>query len=182
MSAGSLCSKMRSIRRRVERVRDAIDPFEARAEEFLRTQPDGRMGIAKADGITFTVHLVKLSQVLRDFSASRVFQDLCHDVIGPDVRLYWDQAVYKKPEYPKPFPWHQDNGYTYIEPQAYLTCWIALNDATVDNGCPWVIPGGHLRGTLAHRTSKLASSAAKKTVPRRSPCRYAPAASSCFPR
>jgi phytanoyl-CoA hydroxylase len=139
----------------IVRVRDAIDPFEAKAEEFLRSRPDGRMGIAKADGITFTVHLVKLSKVLREFSASRVFQDLCHDLIGPDVRLYWDQAVYKKPEYPKPFPWHQDNGYTYIEPQAYLTCWIALNDATIDNGCPWVIPCGHLRGTLAHRLSKL---------------------------
>ena len=137
------------------RVRDAIDPFEVKAEEFLRSCPDGRMGIAQADGITFTVHLVRLSQVLREFSASRIFQDLCHDLIGRNVRLYWDQAVYKKPEYPKPFPWHQDNGYTYIEPQAYLTCWIALNDATVDNGCPWVIPGGHLRGTLAHSLSKL---------------------------
>jgi phytanoyl-CoA hydroxylase len=139
----------------VVRVREAIDPFEAKAEEFLRSRPDGRMGIAQADGITFTVHLVRLSSVLREFSASHVFSGLCHDLIGPDVRLYWDQAVYKKPEYPKHFPWHQDNGYTYIEPQAYLTCWIALNDATVDNGCPWVIPGGHLRGTLAHRLSKL---------------------------
>ncbi len=139
----------------VMRVRDAIDPFEVKAEEFLRSRPDGRMGIAQADGITFTVHLVRLSQVLREFSASRIFQDLCQDLIGPNVRLYWDQAVYKKPEYPKPFPWHQDNGYTFIEPQAYLTCWIALNEATVDNGCPWVIPGGHLRGTLAHRLSKL---------------------------
>jgi ectoine hydroxylase-related dioxygenase (phytanoyl-CoA dioxygenase family) len=138
----------------IDRVRTAIDPFEAKAEEFLRSQPDGRMGIAKADGITFTVHLVRLSKVLREFSAGSLFQDLCHDVIGPDVRLYWDQAVYKKPEYPKPFPWHQDNGYTYIEPQAYLTCWIALNDATEDNGCPWVIPGGHLRGTLRHRASE----------------------------
>ena len=71
----------------IDRVRDAIDPFEARAEEFLRSQPDGRMGIAKADGITFTVHLVRMSQVLRDFSASRLFRDLCRDVIGPDVRL-----------------------------------------------------------------------------------------------
>jgi phytanoyl-CoA hydroxylase len=139
----------------VMQVRDAIDPFEVKAEEFLRSRPDGRMGIAQADGITFTVHLVRLSQVLREFSASSIFSGLCHDLIGPNVRLYWDQAVYKKPEYPKPFPWHQDNGYTYIEPQAYLTCWIALNDATVDNGCPWVIPGGHLRGTLAHRLSKL---------------------------
>jgi len=139
----------------IEQVRDAIDPFEAKTEEFLRSRPDRRMFIAEADGISFTVHIVKYSKLIRDFSASKVFQDLCHDLIGPDVRLYWDQAVYKKPEYPKPFPWHQDNGYTYIEPQAYLTCWLALSDATLDNGCPWVIPGGHLRGTLAHRPSKL---------------------------
>jgi ectoine hydroxylase-related dioxygenase (phytanoyl-CoA dioxygenase family) len=139
----------------VARLTAAIDPFEVRGEEFLRTLPDKRMFIAQADGITFTTHLVKLSPLLRDFSASRLFVDLCCDLIGPDVRLYWDQAVYKKPEYPKPFPWHQDNGYTYVEPQAYLTCWIALNDATLDNGCPWVVPGGHLRGTLAHRLSKL---------------------------
>jgi len=139
----------------VEQLRDAIDPFEAQTEEFLRSRPDRRMFIAEADGISFTTFLVNRSRLIRDFSASAVFQDLCHDLIGPDARLYWDQAVYKKPEYPKPFPWHQDNGYTYIEPQAYLTCWLALNDATVDNGCPWVIPGGHLRGTLAHRESKL---------------------------
>jgi ectoine hydroxylase-related dioxygenase (phytanoyl-CoA dioxygenase family) len=139
----------------IERLRDAIDPFEAKTEEFLRSRPDRRMFIAEADGISFTTFLVNRSKLVRDFSASAVFQDLCHDLIGSDVRLYWDQAVYKKPEYPKPFPWHQDNGYTYIEPQAYLTCWLALNDANVDNGCPWVIPGGHLRGTLAHRESKL---------------------------
>jgi phytanoyl-CoA hydroxylase len=139
----------------LERVRNAIDPFEAKTEEFLRSRPDGRMFIAQADGISFTVHLVKRSAVCREFSASRVFQDLCHDLIGHDARLYWDQAVYKKPEYPKPFPWHQDNGYTFVEPQEYLTCWVALTDATLDNGCPWVIPGGHLRGTLAHRLSEL---------------------------
>jgi len=142
-------------RETIERVVDAVAPFERAAEDQLRQRPGKRMFIAEADGITFTTHLVKRSSVLREFSAHEIFADLCHDLIGPDVRLYWDQAVYKKPEYQKHFPWHQDNGYTYIEPQAYLTCWIALNDATLDNGCPWVIPGGHLRGTLAHRASKL---------------------------
>ncbi|HYL58709.1 MAG TPA: phytanoyl-CoA dioxygenase family protein [Candidatus Acidoferrales bacterium] len=136
------------------RVRDEIDPYEAKTEKYLRAQPNRRAMIAEADGISFTVHLVRRSKICREFSASAVFTDLCHDLIGPDVRLYWDQAVYKKPEYPKIFPWHQDNGYTYIEPQAYLTCWVALTDATVDNGCPWVIPGGHLRGTLAHRMTE----------------------------
>jgi ectoine hydroxylase-related dioxygenase (phytanoyl-CoA dioxygenase family) len=142
-------------RETVARVTAEIDPWEARVEEFLRAQPNRRMMISEAEGISFTVHLVKRSQFLREFAASAIFIDLCHDLIGPDVRLYWDQAVYKKPEYPKHFPWHQDNGYTYIEPQAYLTCWIALTDATIDNGCPWVIPGGHLHGTLKHRASEL---------------------------
>jgi len=139
----------------VDRVIAEIDPFEAKFEEALRKQPNGRAFIAEADGITFTIHLVKRSRYLREFSASPLFADLCHDLIGPTARLYWDQAVYKKSEYPKPFPWHQDNGYTYVEPQAYLTCWIALTDATTENGCPWVIPGGHLHGTLAHRPSEL---------------------------
>jgi ectoine hydroxylase-related dioxygenase (phytanoyl-CoA dioxygenase family) len=139
----------------VARAIDAIDPYEARVESYLRAQPGRRALISEADGISFTVHLVKRSSVLRELSAAPLFAGLCRDLIGPEVRLYWDQAVYKKPEYPKLFPWHQDNAYTYIEPQAYLTCWIALTDVTEDNGCPWVIPGGHLRGTLAHRWTDL---------------------------
>ncbi len=138
----------------IARVIAEIDPREARMEEFVRAQPGKRLMISEADGISFTIHLVRRSQFLREFSASQVFADLCHDLIGPDVRLYWYQAVYKKREYPKDFPWHQDNGYTFIEPQAYLTCWIALSEATIDNGCPWIIPGGHLRGTLMHRASE----------------------------
>ncbi|HEY2664283.1 MAG TPA: phytanoyl-CoA dioxygenase family protein [Candidatus Binataceae bacterium] len=142
-------------RETIARITAAIDPLEAEVEQWLRKQPRGRMFIAQADGITFTTHLVKRSQTLREFAASHLFADLCHDLIGPEARLYWDQSVYKKGEYPKPFPWHQDNGYTYIEPQAYLTCWLALTDATLENGCPWIAAGAHRRGTLAHRLTDL---------------------------
>ena len=95
------------------------------------------------------------SETLRAFSRHPVFQGLCHDTLGPGARLYWDQAVYKKPGNPEDFPWHQDNGYTFIEPQQYLTCWVALTDATLDNGCPWVVPGLHRGGTLEHRGTRL---------------------------
>ena len=135
-------------------VRAAIDPFEARDEEMIRGL-GGKVFIARADEITFTVHLVKRSRLLRDFCASAVFADLAHDLIGSDVRLYWDQAVYKKPGADEPFPWHQDNGYTFVEPQQYLTCWVALTDATAENGCPWVVPGLHRRGTLRHELGDL---------------------------
>ncbi|HXZ85991.1 MAG TPA: phytanoyl-CoA dioxygenase family protein [Myxococcota bacterium] len=139
----------------VARVTQEIAPFEARAQAFLRTQPGGRFAIARADEITFTTHLVVRSPYLRDFCRHPVFCDLVHDLVGPDVRLYWDQAVYKKPGTRAPFPWHQDNGYTFVEPQAYLTCWVALTDATEDNGCPRVVPGLHRGGTLAHAPSEL---------------------------
>jgi phytanoyl-CoA hydroxylase len=133
----------------------AIDPFESRQEEALRTMEGGRFFIARAGEITFTTHLVTRSERLRAFTSSALLTDLCADLIGPDVRLYWDQAVYKKPETAAPFPWHQDNGYAFVEPQQYLTCWVALTDATLDNGCPWVVPGLHRRGTLAHEYSDI---------------------------
>ena len=133
----------------------AIDPFEERQADALRELEGGRFFIARADEITFTTHLVLQSPVLRQFTRSALLTDLCADLVGPDVRLYWDQAVYKKPGTESPFPWHQDNGYAFVEPQQYLTCWVALTDATEENGCPWVVPGLHRRGTLAHEYSDI---------------------------
>jgi len=130
-----------------------LDALDAQVSAFLRSRPDGRMLIAEDGNITFMTHAVLRSAAVRAFCSHRVFQDLGHDLIGPDVRLYWDQGVYKKPERPGTFPWHQDNGYTYVEPQQYVTCWVALNDATVENGCPRVVPGLHLYGTLEHWTA-----------------------------
>jgi ectoine hydroxylase-related dioxygenase (phytanoyl-CoA dioxygenase family) len=128
-----------------------IDAIEAKVEGFLRTRPDERLMIAEAGAITFATHLVTRSARLRALAGHPLFADLCHDLVGPDANLYWDQAVYKKPEKPRRFPWHQDNGYTYVEPQQYLTCWVALTDATEENGCPVVAPGLHRLGTLRHR-------------------------------
>ena len=131
-----------------------IDPFERELEEQLRLAEGGKAFIARADQITFTTHLVVRSSLLRRFVAGSLFTGLCADLIGPDVRLYWDQAVYKKPGTDAPFPWHQDNGYAYVEPQQYLTCWIALSEATEDNGCPWVVPGIHRTGTMRHHLTE----------------------------
>ena len=67
-----------------------------------------------------------------------------------DVRLYWEQAVAKPAQARTVLPWHQDNGYTPLEPEEYVTCWLALDDAELDNGCLWVIPGSHRNGTQPH--------------------------------
>src|SRR6187551_1119724 len=59
----------------VERAIAEIDPWEAKVEAALREQ-GGRRFIARADEITFTVHLVLRSPFLRDLCAGPVFQDL----------------------------------------------------------------------------------------------------------
>jgi ectoine hydroxylase-related dioxygenase (phytanoyl-CoA dioxygenase family) len=127
-----------------------LDRFETRADTFLRER-GGRLGIAESGAITFAPNLTGRSPLLAAFAAHPVLLALCRDLIGEDVNLYWDQAVYKKPEKPRRFPWHQDNGYKFVLPQTYLTCWIALSDATLENGCPHVAPGLHRLGTLRHR-------------------------------
>jgi phytanoyl-CoA hydroxylase len=134
----------------VEKLTAGLDVIEAEIDEMLRAQPGGRLFIAETGAISFSPHAVRRSAAARAASRHPAIVDVCHDLMGPDVRLYWDQLVYKKPEKPREFPWHQDNGYTYVEPQQYLTVWLALTDASVDNGCPWVVPGVHLGGTLSH--------------------------------
>jgi ectoine hydroxylase-related dioxygenase (phytanoyl-CoA dioxygenase family) len=127
------------------------DAHDARTGEFLAGMEGERFSIAERGAITFSLFPAATDAATRAFAAHPVFADLCHDLIGPDARLYHDQVVYKHPEKPRRFPWHQDNGYTFITPQQYLTCWVALTDATEANGCPQVVPGLHRRGTLRHR-------------------------------
>ncbi len=146
---------------------DAFDPDEVRAvdraltpgtelvRDLLDQLPDGRLSVAGTDTQIVAPNQVGSAGVLADFVHHPVLSGLCHDLIGPDVRLYWEQAVYKQPHSAEPVLWHQDNGYTYVEPQAYLTCWVALTDATPENGCVSVIPGAHTLGTLRHRSTPI---------------------------
>ena len=126
------------------------DEAEDEAIAELKRQADERFLISENGAITFAGQLVRQKPEIRPFVRNEKILGICLDLIGPNVRMYHDQAVYKMTEKPRRFPWHQDNGYLFVEPQHYLTCWIALTDATIDNGCPQVVPGLHKEGTLAH--------------------------------
>ena len=91
-----------------------------------------RLIIGERGAIAFAPHLALKSSVLRDAVLSSPISEVAHDIIGPEARLYHDQAVYKENEKPRRFPWHQDNGYTFVSPENYLTVWIALTDAMLN--------------------------------------------------
>jgi ectoine hydroxylase-related dioxygenase (phytanoyl-CoA dioxygenase family) len=91
------------------------------------------------------------SAVCRRFATSPRLVAPMIEILGPDVRLYWDQAVSKPPGATSDVPWHQDNGYLAVEPEEYATCTVALDAMTRENGCLWIQPGSHHRGTQPHR-------------------------------
>ena len=79
-----------------------------------------------------------------------------NQLIGPNLRCWFDQFVVKPPatgsQSPDAvFPWHQDNGYNAPRPDNNITVWIALDQTTLDNGCIWVVPASHKNGPLPHR-------------------------------
>lgn len=71
-------------------------------------------------------------------------------LLGPDVRFWWDQGINKSPGALSYIPWHQDNGYSQGQAPEYLTTWLALDDSTPDNGGLFVIPGSHAAGYREH--------------------------------
>lgn len=60
------------------------------------------------------------------------------------VRFWHDQLFCKPPRHGGVVAWHQDYSYwTRTQPMAHLTCWIGLDESTVDNGCVHYVPGSH---------------------------------------
>lgn len=75
--------------------------------------------------------------------------DIVETLIGPDIKLFGSQCFMKPPGGIEK-PYHQDSYYFTIEPKELVTCWTALDDVTLENGCLWVIPGSHRTGIVHH--------------------------------
>lgn len=65
-------------------------------------------------------------------------------LLGGPVRFWHDQLFCKPAKHGGVVAWHQDYSYwTRTKPMAHLTCWIGLDDSTVENGCVHYVPGSH---------------------------------------
>jgi hypothetical protein len=72
-------------------------------------------------------------------------------LLGAGAILFQDMALVKPPFIGSEKPWHQDTAYFSVTPLGAIAgVWIALDDATVANGCMHVIPGGHHDGPKRH--------------------------------
>ena len=138
----------------VDAAEAVLDSHEASWERQLEQLPDARSWISHAGEITFTARLARTEPVLREMLSTRVLCEFMRSILGASVRLYFDQAVYKKPRCEQIVPWHQDNGYNPKIPADYISLWFAISDTTVENGTIRFQPGKQRLGAQSHsRTS-----------------------------
>lgn len=76
--------------------------------------------------------------------------DAVERFIGPNIVLFSSHIICKAKGDGLAVPWHQDAVYWPLEPMNVITCWLAIDDSTVENGCMRVIPGTHTAGPIEH--------------------------------
>jgi phytanoyl-CoA hydroxylase len=97
---------------------------------------------------TLCVHFPhKISAVMRRYLAHPNMVKVLTEIIGLNVKAMQSMLFIKASGKPGQ-AWHQDEAFIPTRDRSLTGGWIALDDATVESGCLWVIPGSHKLGTL----------------------------------
>ena len=95
-------------------------------------------------------HLNKIGHAMHDldpifdrFSRRTGFAEVAADIGMQDPRLVQSMYIFKHPGVGGEVTWHTDHTFLWTEPRSVVGFWVAIDDATTENGCMWAIPGGH---------------------------------------
>ena len=109
--------------------------------------PDGTLKYDKEKSINKIGHaLHDLDPVFDRFSRSESVKELAADLGMQDSLLVQSMYIFKQPNIGGEVACHQDSTFLYTDPIDIAGLWFALEDATIENGCLWAVPGGHRRG------------------------------------
>ena len=112
---------------------------------------DGALRQAKALSINKIGHaLHDCDPVFDAFSRGPALASVARDLGLTQPQIWQSMYIFKQPGIGGEVGWHQDATFFDTAPISVTTFWFALEDATLDNGCLWVQPGGH-RGPLRER-------------------------------
>ncbi len=89
----------------------------------------------------------KISPLMHDASSHPAIVEVLTAVIGPDVKAMQSMLFIKAAGKPGQ-AWHQDEDFIPTRDRSLCGAWIALDKATIENGCLWIIPGSHKPGIL----------------------------------
>lgn len=92
-------------------------------------------------------HPHKLSRLMRKAILQPDIVSMLGAAIGPNVKCMQSMLFVKGPGKPGQ-PWHQDEFFIPTRDRSLCGVWIALDDATVKNGCLWIVPGSQAPGVI----------------------------------
>jgi ectoine hydroxylase-related dioxygenase (phytanoyl-CoA dioxygenase family) len=102
--------------------------------------------------------------VLGQFVFGAVMEEICRQLVGPDVYLFYDQFVVKGAEAGMKLAWHQDSGYVNavdgdLAHRPYITCWCPLDDVTEENGTVYILPQSEsgIRDAVSHHYDPISN-------------------------
>lgn len=108
---------------------------------------EGRLRRSKERSINKIGHaLHDLDPVFNRFSRTRKLAALADDLGYARPLLIQSMYIFKQPDIGGEVTCHQDAAFLYTEPLSVTGLWFALEEASVENGCLWAIPGGHHDG------------------------------------
>ncbi len=84
-----------------------------------------------------------LDEVFNDFTRSPQMKKLAADLELEDWLVIQSMYIFKHAKIGGVVDVHQDASFLYTEPASCIGFWYALEDATIENGCMWAMPGGH---------------------------------------
>ncbi|XP_060599353.1 phytanoyl-CoA dioxygenase domain-containing protein 1-like isoform X1 [Ruditapes philippinarum] len=89
-----------------------------------------------------------LSEPFKKVTFSPEIQGVAKSLGLEDPVVCQSMYIFKQPGIGGEVIPHQDSTFLYTKPQKLVGLWLALEDATLENGCLWFIPGSHKRGIL----------------------------------
>jgi 2-oxoglutarate-dependent dioxygenase len=97
-----------------------------------------------------TINLYKVNSDFRKIIEHPTILNVVKEILGDDIQVFRDQAFYKPSRHGGEVYMHQDNRYWHFNKPKAVIVWIALDDATVENGCLHYIQGSHKVGWIKH--------------------------------
>ncbi len=124
----------------VQLLRDNCQSFIEAADARMIAQGVERIGLDALGKRYFVSRCYEQRPGLGQFIFSELMAEVCRATIGDEANLFWDQYVVKGTDKDSSFSWHQDSGFVHMECPMYLTCWITLDDVTLENGTVFLLP------------------------------------------